>query len=410
MNSTVGTEEERKEEQVEREPNCLESGFTDFVQDFRNRLSETNSPTKLHDRKDAVWQGAENKLSVQERFETNSKEDNIESEKQLYLNGVNSDTNIAVAALFAIAGRNDTANAMETTSSKVDNFVATKPSEASVPQGRKLRRQWNSKMTPEEVRLAYLHRLKEESMVNKDAINIHRKRKKEISDVQDEVLFNYEYPEKQSYEEPYEKHTAPSSIYKDVGGSKSDSDESEVLEGTDSSGNGNGSSNDNNTGTGSGSGSNHGHGGKNFVQRSPALSTSEKNVEVDIWRRTNFELDDHVDTMDGSVASSSTTSNRRIAWLDWSHHFYSPSVSSSGTASSHRKKINLGERCSAEERKMKLERYRRKREERIFRKQVRYDVRKRLAESRPRVRGRFCKPSEKSSLEQEKFSEPQDDV
>lgn len=46
---------------------------------------------------------------------------------------------------------------------------------------------------------------------------------------------------------------------------------------------------------------------------------------------------------------------------------------------------------SAEERKMKLDRYRQKRYERNFNKKIKYACRKTLADSRPRIRGRFAR-------------------
>lgn len=51
-------------------------------------------------------------------------------------------------------------------------------------------------------------------------------------------------------------------------------------------------------------------------------------------------------------------------------------------------------RCSAEERRDKIHRYLKKRNERNFNKKIKYVCRKTLADSRPRVRGRFARNDE----------------
>lgn len=51
-------------------------------------------------------------------------------------------------------------------------------------------------------------------------------------------------------------------------------------------------------------------------------------------------------------------------------------------------------RYSAEERKERIERYRSKRNQRNFQKKITYACRKTLADSRPRVRGRFARNGE----------------
>ncbi|EFJ19353.1 hypothetical protein SELMODRAFT_419178 [Selaginella moellendorffii] len=68
----------------------------------------------------------------------------------------------------------------------------------------------------------------------------------------------------------------------------------------------------------------------------------------------------------------------------------SPSNSpcNSGGSKASQEKAN---KYTPEERKAKLERYRQKRSERNFQKKIKYACRKTLADSRPRVRGRFAK-------------------
>eukprot|EP00181_Compsopogon_caeruleus_P001462 CAMPEP_0184683538 /NCGR_PEP_ID=MMETSP0312-20130426/11705_1 /TAXON_ID=31354 /ORGANISM="Compsopogon coeruleus, Strain SAG 36.94" /LENGTH=130 /DNA_ID=CAMNT_0027135973 /DNA_START=196 /DNA_END=588 /DNA_ORIENTATION=- len=50
-------------------------------------------------------------------------------------------------------------------------------------------------------------------------------------------------------------------------------------------------------------------------------------------------------------------------------------------------------RYSPQERRLRVERYREKRRQRSFKKTIRYDIRKKLADTRPRIRGRFSKPA-----------------
>ncbi|EME31529.1 hypothetical protein Gasu2_44220 [Galdieria sulphuraria] len=396
--SAVESERVKQREEEEREQNYENNSITSLKDQVDKPVEEDNRVNSLNNQ-DGSWKVIDAQPLMDNLNGPTVTSAQLQETAYTHLARTNSDTNIAVAALFEIAARTDASRVTHSTENRKESFSSRNESMTALnARHRKFRRQWNSKMTPEEVHLAYLHRMKEESESAKEVNITRRKRKKELSDSQDEKISKDGYFEKDSFEEQHDKWPAPpnSSSNKDVAlGSKSDSDDSDILEGTDSSGNGNGSSNDNNTGTGSGSGSNHGHSVKNPIRRSPALSTFEKNAEVDIWRRMNFKSDDYVDKLDSNKFLSLSGVGSSFSDLN---QFLAPSISSNGTASSHRKKMLFGERCSAEERKEKLERYRRKREERIFRKQVRYDVRKRLAESRPRVHGRFCKPSEQQTL------------
>ncbi|KAK9123694.1 hypothetical protein Sjap_013296 [Stephania japonica] len=60
-------------------------------------------------------------------------------------------------------------------------------------------------------------------------------------------------------------------------------------------------------------------------------------------------------------------------------------------------------RYSAEERKERIERYRSKRHHRNFNKKIKYACRKTLADSRPRIRGRFAKNDEIEEISQAKW-------
>jgi hypothetical protein len=62
--------------------------------------------------------------------------------------------------------------------------------------------------------------------------------------------------------------------------------------------------------------------------------------------------------------------------------------------------INKGGRIGIylpEARKERIAKFHRKRQNRIWRKRIKYDCRKKLADSRPRIKGRFVKRSEMSS-------------
>merc|ERR1719171_1453836 len=59
-----------------------------------------------------------------------------------------------------------------------------------------------------------------------------------------------------------------------------------------------------------------------------------------------------------------------------------------------------------EERRARILRYRQKRHERNFRKRIKYNCRKTLADSRPRIRGRFARNDEiEELLKQKKLQE-----
>ncbi|PIN10108.1 hypothetical protein CDL12_17308 [Handroanthus impetiginosus] len=67
-------------------------------------------------------------------------------------------------------------------------------------------------------------------------------------------------------------------------------------------------------------------------------------------------------------------------------------------------------KLSAEERKRKIHRYLKKRNERNFSKKIKYACRKTLADSRPRVRGRFAKNYELGEMARNAGSNQEDDI
>ncbi|XAR62565.1 hypothetical protein NMG60_11017382 [Bertholletia excelsa] len=77
------------------------------------------------------------------------------------------------------------------------------------------------------------------------------------------------------------------------------------------------------------------------------------------------------------------------------HHYYrSERPLSNESCSNIIESMNRACRYSPEEKKERIERYRSKRNQRNFNKKIKYACRKTLADSRPRIRGRFARNNE----------------
>ncbi|XP_068667771.1 two-component response regulator-like PRR1 [Aristolochia californica] len=87
----------------------------------------------------------------------------------------------------------------------------------------------------------------------------------------------------------------------------------------------------------------------------------------------------------------STGDIQRISYSQHTHRAESPLGHEHCGLLDHGTKVG---RYSAEERKERIERYRSKRNQRNFNKKIKYACRKTLADSRPRVRGRFARNDE----------------
>lgn len=89
---------------------------------------------------------------------------------------------------------------------------------------------------------------------------------------------------------------------------------------------------------------------------------------------------DHSDTLrdPAAVASDLDSTTKPIAILDKGGHIW--------------KNIGI---YSPEARKARIAKFHSKRKTRVWRKRIKYDVRKKLADSRPRIKGRFVKRSDK---------------
>ncbi|KAK1413656.1 hypothetical protein QVD17_35432 [Tagetes erecta] len=95
----------------------------------------------------------------------------------------------------------------------------------------------------------------------------------------------------------------------------------------------------------------------------------------------------------------SFNSNDLQAFSTESQHFVNGGVSSTTTlaseiASLESESLRVTNKLTSEERKEKINKYMKKRNERNFNKKIKYACRKTLADSRPRVRGRFAKHDE----------------
>ncbi|KAH6765607.1 hypothetical protein C2S52_016590 [Perilla frutescens var. hirtella] len=82
------------------------------------------------------------------------------------------------------------------------------------------------------------------------------------------------------------------------------------------------------------------------------------------------------------------------------HYKWSSNSPSSASENSIFESMNRATPYSPEEKKERIERYRSKRNLRNFNKKIKYECRKTLADSRPRVRGRFARNDEREKAHQ----------
>mmetsp|Transcript_10077 Transcript_10077/g.10896 ORF Transcript_10077/g.10896 Transcript_10077/m.10896 type:complete len:788 (+) Transcript_10077:241-2604(+) len=87
-----------------------------------------------------------------------------------------------------------------------------------------------------------------------------------------------------------------------------------------------------------------------------------------------------------SAYSSSTSAGSNLNHSHHGHHGTSHHHHHHHSHAMHEKRVGI---YTIEERRMKIEKFREKKRQRIWRKQIKYDCRKRLADTRPRVKGRF---------------------
>ncbi|XP_060170234.1 zinc finger protein CONSTANS-like [Lycium barbarum] len=100
-----------------------------------------------------------------------------------------------------------------------------------------------------------------------------------------------------------------------------------------------------------------------------------------------------IDSETSSVRKVSSTGDLQVMHLLMQHNHRSESTLSS-ESNSIIEGMNKACRYSPEEKKERIERYRSKRNQRNFNKKIKYECRKTLADSRPRIRGRFARNDE----------------
>ncbi|WVZ04164.1 hypothetical protein V8G54_024970 [Vigna mungo] len=99
-----------------------------------------------------------------------------------------------------------------------------------------------------------------------------------------------------------------------------------------------------------------------------------------------------LDSQNGPVRRACSTGDlQRFHGMQYYHHSDSPLSSESSLIIEEMSRTSP---YSPEEKKVRIERYRSKRNQRNFGKKIKYACRKTLADSRPRIRGRFAKNEE----------------
>ncbi|XP_062173167.1 zinc finger protein CONSTANS-LIKE 9 isoform X2 [Alnus glutinosa] len=143
-----------------------------------------------------------------------------------------------------------------------------------------------------------------------------------------------------------------------------------------------------------------------FIQRSVSSHSLMKNG----FRQLFSSAPGFVDSDDGPVRRVFSTGDlQRIHMVQHSHRSDSPLSNENSIIIESMSKAC---RYSPEEKKERIERYRSKRNQRNFNKKIKYACRKTLADSRPRIRGRFARNDEidqKSSQVRGEEDEEEDD-
>ncbi|XP_042027485.1 zinc finger protein CONSTANS-LIKE 4-like [Salvia splendens] len=136
------------------------------------------------------------------------------------------------------------------------------------------------------------------------------------------------------------------------------------------------------------------------------LPSQDLEFQVD---NTGFFIPDNMQRVFNCSTDLQTLSNE-------SQHLYHGGATTATTSSLASEISSLEDptykvgKISVEERKRKIHRYLKKRNERNFSKKIKYACRKTLADSRPRVRGRFAKNDELGEVGRHMGNNHEDDV
>ncbi|KAJ8551803.1 hypothetical protein K7X08_028246 [Anisodus acutangulus] len=137
-----------------------------------------------------------------------------------------------------------------------------------------------------------------------------------------------------------------------------------------------------------------------LIQRSISSHTLVKNMEG--FCPLASSPTGFLDSETSSVRKVLSTGDLQVMHLLMQHNYRSESTLSS-ESNSIIEGMNKACRYSPEEKKERIERYRSKRNQRNFNKKIKYECRKTLADSRPRIRGRFARNNEIERTSQNEY-------
>ncbi|XP_058208212.1 uncharacterized protein LOC131321200 [Rhododendron vialii] len=142
-----------------------------------------------------------------------------------------------------------------------------------------------------------------------------------------------------------------------------------------------------------------------LMQRSISSLSLQKNDGVNGFRQlvSTTSLGDYVDSETSHVRRVFSTGDlQRINMVQHYHRSESPLSNENHSIIEGMSKAC---RYNPEEKKERIERYRSKRNQRNFNKKIKYVCRKTLADSRPRIRGRFARNDEIGNSSQNQWSQ-----
>ncbi|XP_039042388.1 uncharacterized protein LOC120181288 [Hibiscus syriacus] len=129
---------------------------------------------------------------------------------------------------------------------------------------------------------------------------------------------------------------------------------------------------------------------QSFVQRSVSSHSLQNNG---LYCHFASSLNEFIDSDSGPVRRAFSTGDLDQGWQSGRRRSESP-LSDESNANAIIEGMCRAHRYSPEEKKERIERYRSKRNLRNFTKKIKYTCRKTLADSRPRIRGRFARNEE----------------
>ncbi|KAL4334753.1 hypothetical protein GQ457_07G034000 [Hibiscus cannabinus] len=129
---------------------------------------------------------------------------------------------------------------------------------------------------------------------------------------------------------------------------------------------------------------------QSFMQRSISSHSLQNNR---LYCHFASSLNEFIDSDSGPVRRAFSTGDLEQGWQSVRRRSESP-LSNESNANAIIEGMSRAHRYNPEEKKERIERYRSKRNLRNFTKKIKYTCRKTLADSRPRIRGRFARNEE----------------